>query len=179
MVAGMWWFFSLIMTACYTANMAAFLTQERMGPTINSAEDLATQSQIKYGCVEDGSTASFFKDTNVSIYHKMWVQMVSADPSVFEKNNDDGVKRVINSKGKYAFLMESSSIEYEVEKHCELVQVGGRLDTKGYGIAMPTSELQNTGVIKVIRSFFNTSAMTDLFREFREYSNTLGCLPYC
>ncbi|XP_063930572.1 glutamate receptor ionotropic, kainate 2-like isoform X2 [Zophobas morio] len=138
MVTGMWWFFTLIMISCYTANLAAFLTQERMGPTIKSAEDLAAQTKIKYGCVKDGATAAFFRDTNVTTYHKMWVSMETAEPSVFETTNDDGVKRVISSKGSYAFLMESSSIEYEIEKHCELVQVGNRLDTKGYGIAMPT-----------------------------------------
>ncbi|XP_044259006.1 glutamate receptor ionotropic, kainate 2-like isoform X1 [Tribolium madens] len=150
MVAGMWWFFTLIMISCYTANLAAFLTQERMGPTIQSAEDLAGQTKIKYGCLKDGATASFFRDSNVTTYHKMWVAMETADPSVFETSNIDGVKRVISNKGKYAFFMESSSIEYEVEKHCELVQVGNRLDTKGYGIAMPTNAPYRTSINQAI-----------------------------
>jgi hypothetical protein len=30
MVAGLWWFFTLIMISSYTANLAAFLTVERM-----------------------------------------------------------------------------------------------------------------------------------------------------
>lgn len=46
-----WWFFSLIMTSSYTANMAAFLTMSRMGLNIESAEDLAAQTKIKYGCL--------------------------------------------------------------------------------------------------------------------------------
>ncbi|RZB73481.1 glutamate receptor ionotropic, kainate 2-like, partial [Asbolus verrucosus] len=150
MVTGMWWFFTLIMISCYTANLAAFLTQERMGPTIQSAEDLASQTNIKYGCLRDGATASFFRDTNISTYHKMWVQMESSEPTVFEASNEDGVKRVISSKGKYAFLMESSSIDYEVEKHCELVQVGNQLDTKGYGIAMPTNAPYRTAINQAI-----------------------------
>ena len=41
MVAGMWWFFTLIMISSYTANLAAFLTVERMESPIESAEDLA------------------------------------------------------------------------------------------------------------------------------------------
>lgn len=57
----MWWFFSLIIYSSYTANLAAFLTNERMGPTIESAEDLAKQSKIKYGAVNGGSTLGFFK----------------------------------------------------------------------------------------------------------------------
>jgi hypothetical protein len=30
MVAGLWWWFTLIMISSYTANLAAFLTVERM-----------------------------------------------------------------------------------------------------------------------------------------------------
>lgn len=36
--------------------------------------------------------------------------------------------------GSYAFLMESTSIEYVIERNCELTQVGGMLDSKGYGM---------------------------------------------
>jgi glutamate receptor, ionotropic, invertebrate len=57
----MWWFFALIMLASYTANLAAFLTMERMDASIESAEDLAKQSKIKYGAVKGGSTLGFFK----------------------------------------------------------------------------------------------------------------------
>lgn len=35
--------------------------------------------------------------------------------------------------------MESTSIEYVIERNCELTQVGSMLDSKGYGIAMPPS----------------------------------------
>lgn len=36
--------------------------------------------------------------------------------------------------------MESTSIEYVIERNCELTQVGSMLDSKGYGIAMPPSK---------------------------------------
>ena len=61
MVAGMWWFFTLIMISSYTANLAAFLTVERMESPIESAEDLAKQHTIKYGTVLGGSTNAFFR----------------------------------------------------------------------------------------------------------------------
>lgn len=60
-VAGMWWFFTLIMISSYTANLAAFLTVERMDSPIESAEDLAKQTKIKYGALLGGSTAAFFR----------------------------------------------------------------------------------------------------------------------
>ena len=46
--------------------LAAFLTVERMVTPIESVEDLARQTQIKYGLVRAGSTQSFF-DVIISI----------------------------------------------------------------------------------------------------------------
>ena len=60
-IATMWWLFILVVTASYTANLAAFLTVERMESPIESAEDLAKQTKIKYGCVGSGSTRAFFR----------------------------------------------------------------------------------------------------------------------
>ena len=37
----------------------------------------------------------------------------------------------------YAFLMESTTIEYNIERECYTTQIGGLLDSKGYGIALP------------------------------------------
>lgn len=64
----MWWFFALIMCSSYTANLAAFLTNAAMDDSIKSAEDLATQTKIKYGTLEKGSTSSFFKVLIYLIY---------------------------------------------------------------------------------------------------------------
>jgi ionotropic glutamate receptor len=150
----MWWFFSLIMTSSYTANLAAFLTMERLEPSIESAEALSKQTKIKYGTVEGGATQAFFRESNYSTFQRMWTSMIQARPSVFEKNNADGVKRVQTTKNRmYAFLMESSQIEYEIETKCDLKQVGNWLDSKGYGIAMPIDypyrSAINTAILKL------------------------------
>lgn len=63
-VGSVWWFFTLILISSYTANLAAFLTVERMVVTINSASDLAHQTDIKYGTMRHGSTREFFRVGN-------------------------------------------------------------------------------------------------------------------
>ena len=64
--------------------------------------------------------------------------MEKAEPSVFENDTADGVVRVRNSKGKYAFLLESTMNEYyNQRKPCNTMKVGNNLDSKGYGIATP------------------------------------------
>ena len=57
----MWWFFTLIIISSYTANLAAFLTVERMSTPIESAEDLSDQNDISYGTLLGGSTMTFFR----------------------------------------------------------------------------------------------------------------------
>ena len=66
----------------------------------------------------------------------MWQFMESTRPSVFTRSNMEGVERVQRSNGQYAFMMEMTSIEYFTERKCDLTQVGGLIDSKGYGIAM-------------------------------------------
>lgn len=60
LAAAVWWFFALIVISSYTANLAAFLTKVRMEESIGSVDDLASQSDIAYGVVGGGATASFF-----------------------------------------------------------------------------------------------------------------------
>lgn len=133
-IGAIWWFFTLILVSSYTANLAAFLTVERMITPIQSVEDLATQSKIAYGTLEAGSTMTFFRDSQLETYQKMW-RFMENRPSVFVKDYDEGVRRV--NEGNYAFLMESAMLDYKVQRNCNLTQIGGLLDSKGYGIATP------------------------------------------
>ncbi|XP_075458255.1 glutamate receptor 1 isoform X3 [Ascaphus truei] len=152
-VGGVWWFFTLIIISSYTANLAAFLTVERMVSPIESADDLAKQTEIAYGTLDGGSTKDFFKRSKIAVFEKMWTYMRSAEPSVFVKTTEDGMNRVRKSKGKYAYLLESTMNEYiEQRKPCDTMKVGGNLDSKGYGIATPKgSPLRNPVNLAVLK----------------------------
>ncbi|XP_046669492.1 glutamate receptor ionotropic, kainate 2-like isoform X2 [Homalodisca vitripennis] len=162
-VAGMWWFFTLIMISSYTANLAAFITQQKMDNTIDSAEDLVNQNKVKYGVMADGSSYNFFRESNDSLYQKIWSNMQSATPSVFTDNNDEGVDRVRKAKNRgYAFFMESTTIEFQVEQYCELTQIGGTLDSKGYGIAMPSDSPYRTAISGAVLKLQESGKLRDL-----------------
>lgn len=72
------------------------------------------------------------------MYKRMWGFMESQRPSVFPESNERGIERV--KMGNYAFLMESTSIEYVTERNCDLTKIGDKLDSKGYGIATPPGQ---------------------------------------
>ncbi|KAL0110157.1 hypothetical protein PUN28_013655 [Cardiocondyla obscurior] len=186
-VGGIWWFFTLIIISSYTANLAAFLTVERMITPIENAEDLASQTDIAYGTLDSGSTMTFFRDSMVETYKKMWRFMENKKPSVFVPTYEEGIQRVL--QGDYAFLMESTMLDYIVQRDCNLTQIGGLLDTKGYGIATPMGspwrdkislailELQEKGEIQILydkwwKSPGDTCMRTEKGKENK--ANSLG-----
>ncbi|KAF3839380.1 hypothetical protein F7725_018097 [Dissostichus mawsoni] len=134
-IGGIWWFFTLIIISSYTANLAAFLTVERMDSPVDSADDIAKQTKIEYGVVKDGATMTFFKKSKVSTFEKMWAFMSSKPSTSLVKSIEDGIQRVL--KSDYALLMESATIDYITRRNCNLTQVGGLIDSKGYGIGTP------------------------------------------
>ena len=58
------------------------------------------------------------------------------NPDVFVNSTDQGIKKV--KQGGYAYLLESVSNDYVRQRDCELMQVGGLLDSKSYGIGTPS-----------------------------------------
>uniref|UniRef100_A0A8R1HVC7 Uncharacterized protein n=1 Tax=Caenorhabditis japonica TaxID=281687 RepID=A0A8R1HVC7_CAEJA len=150
LITAIWWFFALILISSYTANLAAVLTTRRMETPIENADDLAAQTKIKYGTLGRGSTMSFFNESKIETYERMW-QLMSTSPGLFVHSSKEGIARVKSSD--YAYLMESSMLEYAVERDCELMQIGGLIDQKGYGIGLPKGspyrELISTAILRL------------------------------
>ena len=155
--------------------------------------------EIEYGTKSDGSTASFFKNSKVPTYQKMWASMIERKSNT--ETQDEGIARVISKlplfelgqqtvlltvqgvvnmtcsccvrrlyrlrltvtskkcsktdillnrhfssrvlkyrsdnlyisgpNVNYAFLMESSTLEYLTAQNCNLTKIGSNLDSKG------------------------------------------------
>ena len=54
LIAG-FWFFAVTIMSTFTANLAALLTVSRMGMTITSLDELASQADIKYSVLDQVS----------------------------------------------------------------------------------------------------------------------------
>ncbi|CAH1402280.1 unnamed protein product [Nezara viridula] len=160
MVASIWWFFTLIMVSSYTANLAAFLTVENNVSPFSDVKELAQQTDIKYGAKKEGATANFFRDSKEEIYQKIYKFMMD-NPDCMMPNNDVGVNRVV-SEDKYAFFMESASIEYEVQRKCQLAMVGDSLDSKGYGIVMRQNSSYRNALNKNVVRLQENGKLTQL-----------------
>ncbi|KAJ8723589.1 hypothetical protein PYW08_003501 [Mythimna loreyi] len=131
-VASVWWVFALVITSSYTANLATLLAKKSSDQLISNVQELAdNQLGIDYGAKFNGSTYKFFEHSQSELYQRMFEHMRTRK---MPRSNREGIAKV--ESGKYAFLMESTTIDYETERNCGVTKVGALLDSKGYGIAM-------------------------------------------
>jgi len=72
--------------------------------------------------------------SKIPMYERMW-NFMEHKPEVFVDSTPEGLDKVLQSN--YAFLLESTMNEYVTQRNCDLIQVGGLLDAKGYGIGTP------------------------------------------
>ncbi|CAF4044374.1 unnamed protein product [Rotaria sordida] len=156
-VTSAWWFFSLILVSSYTANLAAFLTIEKLVPPVETVEELAKQTDIRYGTLKGGSTMAFFNKSTLTTFKRMWDFMQQHQDDVFVSSNSEGIEKVRQSKGKFAFLLESTLNEYVNERNpCDTMRIGENIDAKGYGIATPLGsdlrEAINIAVLELTES---------------------------
>uniref|UniRef100_A0A915DN79 Uncharacterized protein n=1 Tax=Ditylenchus dipsaci TaxID=166011 RepID=A0A915DN79_9BILA len=175
LAAAVWWFFALIFISSYTANLAAFLTAERMITPIENADDLARQTKIKYGTLNRGSTMTFFKDSKVETYEKMW-KLMESQASLFVTSSKEGIERVKN--GDYAYLMESSMLEYALERDCELIQIGGLLDQKGYAFGLAKGSPYRKPISTTILRLQEKTVLTELKDKWWKKERGGGACSY-
>lgn len=85
-------------------------------------------------CLGLGAVDLVLQDSTHEPYEIMYNYMKDHADEVLMENNEEGVWKVQHEN--YAYLMESSSIEYIKQRKCNVTQIGGLLDSKSYGIAM-------------------------------------------
>ncbi|XP_038214236.1 glutamate receptor ionotropic, kainate 2-like [Zerene cesonia] len=158
-VASAWWIFAIVIVNSYTANLATLLGTKTSNELIHNVRDLAENDLgITYGAKAGGSTFTFFELSNNDLYKSMYQKMMQQE---MPSSNEAGIEKVM--KEQYAFFAESTTIEYTIERNCEVTMVGELLDNKGYGIAMKKNSqyrhsmnlallnLQESGVLREMK----------------------------
>jgi hypothetical protein len=80
-----------------------------------------------------------YKHYNLCNFIVKYYYLFFSNPDVLVKSAKEGVERV--KKGGYAYILESTSNEYVRERDCDLIQIGGLLDNKGYGFGTPSGSM--------------------------------------
>ena len=67
---------------------------------------------------------------------------------------------------RYAYLMESIPLRYQLSQHCDLMEVGGELDSKGYGIGVPKDSPYRDKLSNAILSLNENQVLLDLYKKW-------------
>ncbi|XP_058806173.1 glutamate receptor ionotropic, kainate 3-like [Phymastichus coffea] len=167
-LAGWWWFFCLIITNTYTANLAAFLTIEKPEVIVRDIRDLYDQTTIKYGAKKGGATFKYFESATDPQTNAMYQNMI--DPEWWKKwmvdTNDQGIALVAGEENNYAFFTESPTIEYVQHRICNLEQAGGLIDQKAYAIGFATNFKYALEVNEVMSKLNENSVVKNLYKKW-------------
>ena len=109
-----------------------------------------------------GSTQQFFQESKIQTYERMW-NFMSNNPNNFVQSYEEGIERV--KRGGYAYLVESITNEYARAIDCELMQIGGLLDTKGYGIGTPAGSPWREKISNAILQLQENGELQELYSK--------------
>ncbi|KAK1799656.1 hypothetical protein P4O66_006195, partial [Electrophorus voltai] len=168
-----WWFFAVILLACYFSNLSSKQDSESTHLMIKGFEDLANQNVVEYGTLAGSSTLAFFKNSNNPVYRRIYEHMERMKSYV--SSMDEGVQRA--REGSFAFIGESVSLDLAVARHCELVRVHEVIGMRGYSIVSPLGspmlknlsvavlQLSEAGELAYLRSkWWSSSCVAQLTR---------------
>ena len=111
----------MIIIATYTANLAAFLTFNRMTVSITSVEQLGSQMSTKYGTIKDSPAQDFFRNSMLPSFNGMYQFMEARNTLVTDY--ETGLEKVRSEN--YALIYDSLILDIETYKNpCDVVTVG-------------------------------------------------------
>lgn len=160
-----YWLFVVLILATFTANLAAFLTVERMNTPVSSLEQLGKQSRINYTVVEGSDTHKYFINMKYAedVLYDVWKNMSLEstwdqykyrvwDYPIHEqyglmlraingsnpvKDAREGFQNVVDhTNADYAFIHDSQEIKYEMMRNCDLTEIGDVFGQRPFAIAI-------------------------------------------
>ncbi|XP_058820957.1 glutamate [NMDA] receptor subunit 1 isoform X2 [Topomyia yanbarensis] len=171
-VLGMVWAgFAMIIVASYTANLAAFLVLERPKTKLSGINDARLRNTM------ENLTCATVKGSAVDMYFRRQVELSNMYRTM-EANNYATAEQAIHDvkHGKLmAFIWDSSRLEYEAAKDCELVTAGELFGRSGYGIGLQKGSPWTNAVTLAILDFHESGFMESLDKEWIFHGNIQQC----
>jgi len=140
-------FFSVILLASYTANLASFLSFKRTAATITGINDVRTQ-QLSFGVKAGTSIESFFESSYTDqLYQNMFKFMVPY-------NNSNDLYEALRAGKIKAVVDDQTSSDYIVNQEpCNTIQVGSTFSRSNFGFVLrkgsPLTEFLSQGILKL------------------------------
>eukprot|EP00116_Pleurobrachia_bachei_P001522 sb/3461784/ len=162
-----WWFFIMLITCMYSANLTAFMTLDKIGISIDHAKDLLDQTQYKWGILNQSFVEALLKSNIDKDYQRL------VDGAEMLNSFDEGEARV--QEGQFVLIDETPFISYNLMGECNIFYVGGELQTFDYAFGFPKNSpyaaLINTQMIKLREHGF----FDNLWKKYDKTPDTSKC----
>ncbi|XP_019632354.1 PREDICTED: glutamate receptor ionotropic, NMDA 3B-like [Branchiostoma belcheri] len=177
----LWAAFSVIFLASYTANLAAFMVDEKTINELNGIDDpklIRPSKGFRFGTVRHSSPESFMREFYPAIEMHM-----RKDGSI---NTGEAVDKLKVGRlngfimdheiaGQLdAFIMDQAILEYEalIDPECNLKVVGKPFSSDVYGIGLPKNSSLTSEVTRLIHHYTSTGYLDRLYRQ---WYNSVPC----
>lgn len=200
-----YWLFVVLMLATFTANLAAFLTVERMQAPVQSLEQLSRQSRINYTVVRNSDTHEYFKNMKHAedILYKMWKE-VTLNVSSYDTQYrvwDYPIKeqyghilqalekagpvtdaetgfRMVNEheSGWFALIHDAAEVRYAVTRNCNLTEVGEPFAEQPYAVAVQQGSQLNEEISRKILDLQKERYFESLTAKYWNSSSRGECI---
>ncbi|KAL5009627.1 hypothetical protein ScPMuIL_011932, partial [Solemya velum] len=171
-VLGMVWAgFAMIIVASYTANLAAFLVLDRPEASITGIDDARLRNpneNYKYATV---------KKSAVEMYFKRQVELSTMYRQMQTRNFDTAEEAIEDVKkgNLQAFIWDSSRLEYEAARDCDLVTAGELFGRSGLGIGLRKNSPWTHPVSMEILTLLEGGQMEKLDNKWIVVSDSTAC----
>ncbi|XP_062504536.1 glutamate receptor 1-like isoform X2 [Corticium candelabrum] len=133
----LWFLFSMVIAATYTANLAAFMTSRGLKQPIRSVDELSRQTKIMYGTVQDTNVEDFLAFSPIHTYRRMNAYIKNT-AGAFVSNANSGFRKAEKGEREYMFIWDELSLEYvSSNEPCTTQIVGNTFGHFGIGFGFP------------------------------------------
>ncbi|XP_039277641.1 uncharacterized protein LOC111046560 [Nilaparvata lugens] len=199
-----YWLFVVLMLATFTANLAAFLTVERMQSPVQNLDQLARQSRINYTVTLSQDAHKYFqnmKNAEDTLY-RMWKE-ITLDSSTVQTqyrvwdypikeqyghilqaiertgpvpNSTVGIQKVLESEqGEFALIHDSSELRYRITQNCNLTEIGDIFAEQPFAIAVQQGSQLNEEISRRILDLQKDRYFESLSAKYWNSSNRGAC----
>ncbi|KAL3863831.1 hypothetical protein ACJMK2_005559 [Sinanodonta woodiana] len=191
LVAATWWLYGFLLIAFYTANLAAFLTVNRMETPISSLDDLSKQQNIEYAPLNGSAALIYFQRMKhiEQKFYEIWRKMSlndSLDPiqraqlavwdypvsdkfeKLWEAMNRSEIPNTYEEAisrvmtGKFAFIGDSTQTRYQALINCEVEEVGEEFSRKPFAFFVQEGSSLRTQLSNAILELANERVLEAL-----------------
>ncbi|XP_035698245.1 glutamate receptor ionotropic, NMDA 3A-like [Branchiostoma floridae] len=164
----LWAAFSVIFLASYTANLAAFMVDEKTINELNGIDDpklIRPSKGFRFGTVRHSSPEAFMRE----FYPAIEMHMRKDGSS----NTGEAVDK-LKAGHLDAFIMDQAILEYEalIDPECNLKVVGKPFSRDVYGIGLPKNSSLTSEVTRLIHHYTSTGYLDRLYRQ---WYNSVPC----